>query len=145
LTHELTHNLLRSLPLPVWLNEGLAMLFEQDVAGGFRPPVTREGADLHRSYWNAATIQEFWRGDSFSNPEVQELAYGLARILLDFIVTDLQPTPPDFRDFVLHADRKDGGEAAARNFLGVELSDLVSTFLGPGKWAPKNELISAKL
>ena len=45
--------------------------------------------------------------------------------------------PAEFRDFVLHADRKDAGEAAARDCLGVQLSDLVSAFLGPGEWAPR--------
>lgn len=137
LAHELTHNLLRSFPLPRWLDEALAMLFERDLAGHRPPALTRELAGEHKVYWNAQTIQEFWRGNSFLKPDGQKLAYGLARILLDFIATDLRPSPPDFRDFVLHADRKDAGEAAARNYLGVELSDLVSAFLGPGEWAPR--------
>lgn len=137
LAHELTHNLLQSLPLPLWLEEALAMLFQSDLAGGRQQLVTRELAAKHRAYWNPQTIQEFWRGLSFSKPDGQELAYALARILLDFITTDLQPSPPDFREFVLHANGKDAGEAAGRNFLGVELSDLVSAFLGPGEWAPR--------
>jgi hypothetical protein len=29
--HELTHNLLCHLPIPLWLNEGLAVLIEQTV------------------------------------------------------------------------------------------------------------------
>jgi hypothetical protein len=55
---------------------------------------------------------------------------------MDFITTDLRPSSTEFREFILHADRKDAGQAAARNYLQVELSDLVSTFLGPGEWAP---------
>lgn len=136
LAHELTHNLLRSFPLPRWLNEAFAMLFEGDLAGHRPPMLTREQAAKHHAYWNAQTIQEFWRGISFSKPEGANLAYSMSRILLDFIVTDLKPAPPDFRDFVIHADRKDGGQAAARNYLGVELNDLVSAFLGPGEWTP---------
>jgi hypothetical protein len=136
LAHELTHNLLRRFPLPRWLNEALAMLFERDIAGHQPPVLTRELAAEHRAYWNQTTIQEFWRG-AFSRPEAQKLSYGLARILLDFIVTDIHPSPEDFRDFVLHADWKDAGLAAARNYLGVELSDLASAFLGPGEWAPR--------
>ena len=136
LVHELTHNLLNSLPLPSWLNEALAMLFERDLAGGRQPAMTRDLAAQHKAYWNSKTIQEFWRGESFGEPEGQELAYGLAGILLDFIVTDVRPAPADFRDFVLNADYEDAGTAAARNYLGVELSDLVSAFLGPGQWAP---------
>lgn len=139
LTHEFTHNLLRSLRLPTWLNEALAMLFERDIAGGRQgqPLVTRELAAEHYAYWNPQTIQEFWSGVSFSKPDGQKLSYALARILLDFIVTDVRPAPVDFREFVLHAGRKDAGEASARNFLGVELNDLVSAFLGPGEWAPR--------
>jgi hypothetical protein len=137
LAHELTHNLLRSFPLPAWLSESLAMLFERDVAGGRQPPLTREMAADHRAYWTGETIQEFWRGVSFGKPDGQKLAYSLAGILLDFVVTDIKPAPPDFRDFVMHADRKDAGQAAARDFLGVELSDLVSAFLGPGEWGPR--------
>ena len=137
LAHELTHNLLHSFPLPNWLGEGLAMLFERDISGGSWPSLTKELAARHQGYWNPQTIQEFWRGTSFANVEGQELAYSLSRILMDFIATDLRPAPADFRDFVIHADRKDGGQAAARNYLGVELSDLVSAFLGPGEWAPR--------
>ncbi|MGH8094171.1 MAG: hypothetical protein ACREIF_11985 [Chthoniobacterales bacterium] len=137
LAHELTHNLLKSFALPRWLNEGLAMLFERDIAGYRYPMLTRELANEHKANWNPKTIQEFWSGAYFADPTGQKYAYGLARILLDFIITDLRPGPADFRDFILHADRKDGGGAAAHDYLGVELGDLVSTFLGPGDWGPK--------
>jgi hypothetical protein len=122
------------------LNEGLAMLFERDIAGHQPPTLTRELADEHRAYWNRDTIQDFWHGSSFSKPESQKLSYGLARILLDFIVTDIHPSPEDFRDFVSHTSREDAGEAAARNYLGLELNDLASAFLGPGEWAPRFSL-----
>jgi len=137
LAHELAHNLLHSFRLPTWLNEGLAMLFERDLAGRQWPLLTREAAAKHAAYWNRETVQTFWSGGSFSDQEAQELSYQLARILIDFISTDIKPSPPDFREFVLHADRKDAGEAAARNYLGIELSDLVSAFLGPGEWRPR--------
>ena len=137
LAHELTHNLLYSFPLPLWLNEALAMLFERDLAGGQAFFLNRDLADEHRVYWNSKTIQDFWSGKSFGDPDGQRLSYTLARILLDFIVTDIRPAPIDFRDFVLHANYKDAGEAAARDFLGVELSDLVAAFLGPGEWGPR--------
>ncbi len=137
LAHELTHNLLCGFPLPLWLNEALAMLFEHDIAGGPAFFLNRDVAEQHRAYWNPTTIQDFWSGKSFSNTDAQYLSYTLARILLDFIVTDVHPAPADFRGFVVHADYKDAGEAAAHEYLGVELGDLVSTFLGPGEWTPK--------
>src|SRR3954451_7508245 len=89
LAHELTHNLLYSFPLPLWLNEALAMLFERSIAGGDRFFLNRDIAAEHQAYWNSVTIQDFWSGKAFSNPEAQGLSYTLARILLDFIVTDI--------------------------------------------------------
>jgi hypothetical protein len=139
LVHEFTHNLLVNLLLPNWLNEALAMAFEQDIAGVTGPPLTRELAEEHRAHWNAATIQDFWQGLSFSKVEGQKLAYSLAQVLLNLIATELRPPPASFRDFVLHADRKDAGQSAAATYLEIDLSDLVATFLGPGEWSPRPE------
>lgn len=137
LIHELTHDLLECFPHPDWLGEALAMAFMGDGAQTGGPLVTRELAEEHRAYWNAETIQEFWQGISFGNVDGQKLAYNLASILLNLIVTELRPPPAQFRDFVLHADRKDAGQSAAREYLDIDLSDLVATFLGPGEWAPQ--------
>jgi hypothetical protein len=136
LVHELTHDLLAHLPLPPWLNEALAMAFEKDLAGP-PEPLTRELARRHREYWNEKTIQEFWFGRSYSDPEGQELAYSLSRVLLDLIHTELRPSPDEFRSFVLRADWSDAGAVAVREHLHEELENLVATFLGPGDWTPK--------
>jgi hypothetical protein len=128
LVHELTHNLLISFPLPAWLHEALAMAFELDMTGMGEPLVTRELAEEHRAYWNAQTIQEFWRGVSFSKVDGQKLAYGLSRILLNLIATELRPSPAQNREFVMHANRKDAGQFAAQEYLGVNLSDVAATF-----------------
>jgi len=40
---------------------------------------------------------------------------------------------------VLQSDWSDAGAAAAREQLGLELSDLVASFLGEGDWQPKPE------
>lgn len=69
LAHELTHNLLYSFPLPLWLNEALAMLFERDLAGGQAFFLNRDAADEHRAYWNSKTIQDFWSGKYFGDPD----------------------------------------------------------------------------
>jgi hypothetical protein len=138
--HELTHDLLAHLPLPPWLNEALAMAFETDIAGGSREPLSRELAARHRSYWDAKTIQEFWRGESFANVEGQELAYSLASILLNLIHTEIRPAEGEFRRFVLRSDWGDAGAIATREHLEVELEDLVASFLGPGTWAPRPDL-----
>ena len=142
LVHELTHDLLESFPHPAWLGEALAMAFEGDDAQTGGPLVTRELADEHRAYWNPRTIQEFWQGISFGDVEGQKLAYSLASILLNLIATEVRPPQAQFRDFVLHADGKDAGQSAAREYLDIDLSDLVATFLGPGEWAPQLSQVS---
>jgi hypothetical protein len=144
LVHELSHNLLDSFPLPLWLDEALAMAFASDLARSRQPPVTRELAEEHRAYWNPQTIQEFWEGLSFSQVEGQKLAYSLSGILLNLIATELRPPPAQFRDFVLHADYKDAGQSAAQEYLEIDLSDLVGTFLGPGEWTPASGESSEK-
>lgn len=135
--HELTHNLLAHLPLPPWLNEALAMAFETDIGGGGHEPLTRELAARHREYWNAATIQAFWRGESFGDVDGQELAYSLSRILLNLIHTEVRPPQEEFRRFVLRSDWGDAGRSAAREHLGIELADLAACFLGEGDWTPE--------
>jgi hypothetical protein len=137
LVHELSHNVLESFPLPLWLDESLAMAFASDLAGSRTPLVTRDLAEEHRAYWNPETIQEFWRGAAFSTVDGQKLAYSLASILLNLIATELRPPPAQLRDFVLHANRGDAGQSAAQEYLEIDLSDLVATFLGPGEWTPR--------
>ena len=139
LVHELVHNLIAHLPLPLWLNEALAMAFEAEIGGGYMPPLTREDAARHRAYWTPETIQEFWRGDSFSDVEGQESAYSLARVLLHLLHTEIRPTAGEFRRFVLAANWKDAGASTATEHLGIELGDLVAAFVGPGDWAPRPE------
>ncbi len=139
LAHELTHDLLVNLPLPPWLNEALAMAFESDLAGGTAPALTSELAKRHRGYWNAETIQEFWRGESFSKVDGQELAYSLSRVLLNLIQNDIRPPPEEFRRFVLRSDSGDAGAIAAREHLDIPLENLVASFLGPGEWRPRPE------
>jgi hypothetical protein len=137
LVHELTHNLLCNLPLPAWLNEGLAMTFENTLLGVPLPLLNAELVERHRERWTSGSIQEFWMGWSFYDPVDHDLAYSLAAILMRAIQTDLRPPPEDFRRFVLRADHEDAGAIATREHLGLELSDLAATFLGPGDWSPQ--------
>lgn len=139
IAHELAHNLLAHLPLPLWLNESLAEAFAADLAG--RPSVIIEPdlMDEHRAYWSEQTIQGFWSGASFGWVEGQRVSYSLAQVLLDIIHRELRPPVESFRRFVLQSDWGDAGEAAAREHLSVGLDELVATFLGPGNWMPKPE------
>ena len=139
LIHELTHNLTSHLPHPLWLCEALAMFFEYDVAGG-RP--MRSAVDLqeeHKRSWTCETIQEFWKGSSFSSVEGQAISYSLADTLFRLIRSDVRPQPDTFQRFVLAADWNDAGHAAARDYLGVGLDEIAGIFLGTGEWKPKPE------
>jgi hypothetical protein len=133
LVHELTHDLMGSLPLPVWLSEALAMAFEEERG----PTMNRELHQSHLACWNEETIQFFWMGGSFHTVEGQAISYSLARVLLDIIHRELQPSPETFRRFVKQACRSDAGDEAARDQLQASMGDIARVFLGPGDWTPK--------
>jgi hypothetical protein len=140
LVHELAHNCLCHLPLPLWLNEAITAFIELDVCGGNRFALDRDLEKRHRAHWNSKTIQDFWSGVSWETVgESFELGYSLAEIVLRIIHQDLRPTPSDFRAFVGEASWQDAGEAAARKYLGAGLADIAGVFLGPGAWAPAPE------
>lgn len=134
--HELTHCLVRHLPIPAWLNEGLAVNTEQR----FSPSLPRYRAEerqyLFGRFWNAQTIQEFWTGKSFLRPDDgQPLSYELARILVQLLDKDYG----QLVRFCAGASEEDAGEAAALDVLGGSLQELVGIVLGPGPWRPQPE------
>jgi len=137
IVHEMTHACLEHLPLPAWLNEGLAVNTEQRLAGA--PPLALGAPDrLHdklRRFWSVARIQDFWSGIAFHLAESQTFSYDLARILVEQLAKDWPP----FAQFVLRADRADAGAAAALECLGLDLGTLVTTLLEretPKSWSP---------
>jgi hypothetical protein len=137
IAHELTHCLLAHLPIPAWLNEGLATnteaaLFPQNFnpAAQLYHPV--EMADKHANFWNADTIQEFWSGKSFLRTDDGNLlSYDLARRITGRAAL----AEERFRAFVRAAQRSDAG-LAAQAHLGFELADLITAMLGEGQWTP---------
>ena len=112
LAHELTHNLLCHLPIPVWLNEGLAVVVE-----GL---VTRRGfildGDLierHRYHWNETNIQTFWAGKTYDLPgDDSQLSYSLGEILVNLLFEK----GADFIEFVKVADWRDAGRCRRQFF-----------------------------
>lgn len=131
--HELTHCLVRHLPIPAWLNEGLAVNTEHR----FVPTRPRYRAEelqfLFGRFWNTQTIQEFWSGKSFLRPDDgQPLSYELARILVQLLDKDYERLVR----FCAGATYEDGGEAASREVLGTGLGDLMQVVLGEGTWTP---------
>ncbi|HVR53452.1 MAG TPA: hypothetical protein VMS38_27255 [Pseudorhodoferax sp.] len=141
IAHELTHSCLGHLPIPAWLNEGLAVNTERRLcpqpfdAFGHRPSPQQMHA-RHQAFWRAAEIQEFWSGQSFLRADDgNELSYDLARILVAQFASDW----PRFQRFALAAHMADGGAAAAREHLGVELGEVAAALLGSpagAGWAP---------
>lgn len=143
IAHELAHDLTFALPMPLWLNDALAMFFEVEIAGGNSRQLPGDLVGEHRKYWSAETIQGFWKGDSFQSVDGQRVSYSLAEILFRLIRTDVGPSPDALQRFVLAADVNDAGQSAACDYLGIGLGDLASSFLGPGDWRPKPELWKA--
>lgn len=141
LVHELTHNLLCHLRIPLWLNEGLAQMIERSVKHrGLL--VDRELANRHYNHWNETNIQAFWAGKTFDMPgDNSQLSYNLSEILASL----LSEKGPAFIDFIRAADRWDAGQDAALNFLGQGLEEVVTGFLGPGNWRPQRQAIKANL
>lgn len=137
IAHELTHACLSHLPIPAWLNEGIAVNTELRLCPPSSAASTPQQMHArHRNFWGAVEIQEFWSGKSFlRSDEGNELSYDLARI----IVSQLGATWDQFRPFVLTANIDDGGASAAAEHLGVHIGEVVSALLemNPSpKWAP---------
>lgn len=144
ITHEVTHNYLWGLRMPLWLNEGLAQKMEnrvQPVRGKYQSGVvlTRELAQEHYAWWDEQNIQEFWAGLSFYQPgEANKLSYSLGLILVEV----LSESWVDFPNFVQNADSRDAGQDAALKWLDRSLGDAVGGFLGPGNWRPNRKAIA---
>jgi hypothetical protein len=137
IVHEMTHAWLGHLPLPLWLNEGLAVNTERRLAGAPREELGAHDRlhDELRRFWSVVSIQKFWSGDSFHDAESQALSYELARIVVEQLARDWDA----FAAFVRRADRADAGAAAARECLGLDLGEIVTVLLErdtPRSWAP---------
>ncbi|GAB5517554.1 hypothetical protein [Rhodopirellula baltica] len=134
IAHELNHNLLRHLPLPLWLNEGVTQVMEDMVLGGSYFRTDHEIVRRHRAYWNPKTIDTFWSGESFFSPDDgQELSYHLSQVLFRNLMSDF---PRQVSPLLNTAQYVDAGEAAMKQLCNVSLGDRVAQFLGPGKWKP---------
>ena len=155
--HELTHDCLAHLPLPLWLNESIALTIQKAIAPpprsigqsdqaalfsasiNWQPPIMWDDlAEKHFAFWNETNIQSFWAGTSFYQPgDPNQLSYNLAEVIGKLLLE--RGTPNSFREFVKVADRSDAGQTAAINIFGVDLGEIAGTFLGEGDWRPKRK------
>lgn len=138
LVHEMTHGLVSHLPLPAWLNEGIAVNTEARHAGArFSLPDAPWSPDetqaRHRAHWTPEAIQRFWSGKSFIDPGVaQPLSYDLAMRMVQLACVDWAP----FARFAVNASMDDAGMAAAETHLGHPIENLATALLGDGAWTP---------
>lgn len=135
IVHEMTHAFLAHLPIPAWLNEGLAVNMEHAFG---------RVADAHelialerkqRAFWTPELIQDFWSGASYHRAdEGHALSYDLGRVL----VTGLASDWPRFEPFARDASLTDAGAASASRHLGIDLGEFVRHYLQreQGDWAP---------
>lgn len=140
LVHELTHVCLRHLPIPLWLNEALAMRMEELICHSEIFHLDQEIHEKHIAHWNGDTIQQFWTGESWSIPgDSFELSYNLAQILWRKVEADLRARRDEMLTFISVADYSDAGDNSFREIFGLSIGELVEDFLGEGDWAPKPE------
>ena len=131
IVHELTHSCLSHLPIPLWLNEGLAVNTEQRfyprTIGSHRGGYDAQGQHRrHQAFWGAPEIQAFWSGDSYARTdEGNALSYDLGRILTTQFAADWTR----FTAFAHAANWEDGGAQAAREHLGLSLGHAVCAVL----------------
>lgn len=136
ISHELTHVLLRHLPLPLWLNEGVSQFMEDVVSGTSYFRIDHEGRQRHHDYWNADTIHSFWSGESFySADEGQQLSYELSQVLFRNLLSDY---PGKMKEILRAASYVDAGNAAIVKVCKKSLDDRVGQFLGKGTWSPRS-------
>ena len=132
--HEMTHALLSHLPIPLWLNEGLAVNMEAAISNFTPERINKAAYQQHEDFWSKAEIQEFWEGKSFFRPdEGQKLSYQLAQLM----VGRFNESYDAFVDFVNAANFEDAGEKAMLDTFDMSLGDLVAGFLGEGEWQPE--------
>jgi hypothetical protein len=155
IVHELTHDCLAHLPLPMWLNEGVAVTLQKAITPAtrpiwqseqdslfsasidWRPPIIwDELAERHFAHWNATNIQSFWAGTSFFEPgDPNELSYSLAEVFLKLLSE--RGDAAALQNFLEAAQQDDAGQTAALDHLGADLGDIAGMFLGEGNWRPQ--------
>ncbi len=134
LAHELTHACVAHLPIPAWLNEGVAQLCEIHVTGRDHARY-EEIKETLGEHWTPESIQAFWSGAAFlENDDIGQMhSYHLAKVL----TSRLARRPDLFHDFLHEAHHDDAGAAALRARYQLSPGDLVADYLGDGDWEPR--------
>ncbi len=137
--HELVHAALRHLQLPLWVEEGIAQMFEGDAVSSARRNPTLEETLECRDFWRRNGLEPFWDGSAFlARGRRQRLAYFLAEILLRNLAAEYRPRwlgfgrqkQEQFLRFLAEASAEDAGARACEQILGRSLDDLTAQFIG---------------
>lgn len=124
LPRQLARAALHHLPLPLWLGEGLPLVMQARHSRA-QAGVTPEELQHVQAAWKKMSLQPFWSGEAFlKGAEAYVLAWLLCAALME------RHSGAPWRDFLLEADRADGGAAAARKHLGRDLDEAVAEVLG---------------
>jgi hypothetical protein len=141
IVHEMTHSCLSHLPIPAWLNEGLAVNTERRLSPPSAPDMLtpHQMHEKHKAFWDPDKVQEFWSGKSWlRTDDGNMLSYDLARILVSEFAADWE----SFRRFALNADMSDAGYSSALEHLSVDLGAAVCAVLereSHHSWRPAPE------
>jgi len=133
LAHELSHANVQHLPLPRWLDEGIACVIGADCTG--HSMVTNRTQILRNQIcWRRWGLRAFWSGITIELPRrsVVRNTYVLAELLVRRIIDE---SPHRFVEFVLAAHESDAGAGAARAILKKELTQYAFEILGIGDWS----------
>jgi hypothetical protein len=161
IVHELTHDCLSYLPLPLWLNEGVAVTLEKGIgppplplteseqdsvwSAAFNsrlPTMWHELAERHFAFWTEQSMQSFWAGTSFYTPgDSNLLSYSLAEVFVKLISERVDRRA--FLTFLQAARHEDAGQTAAIDITAIDLGEIAGTFLGEGNWRPHRKSIIA--
>lgn len=125
IVHELTHDFLSDLNLPVWLGEGIAAYMECRFAPGYG--LELRDARAHLKYW-AADTHSFWDGTSFSGNSAEAAA---AEVLAVLLVQYMVRSEMDFVEFLRRCKGLDGHQvkAVAADCLSLSLDDMVNVLV----------------
>ena len=134
LMHEFVHLCLsQHKSIPKWLNEGLAKSLARETFDPRARGFDRDSAKAQRTFWTPATIQRFWSGEAFRVDEERKMSYNLAELLVGIMMRQLGDLGP----FIASAQRRDGGESAARECFDLGLGEVAAAVLGEGDWQPQ--------
>jgi hypothetical protein len=149
LAHELTHEALNHLVLPLWLEEGATQCIEQSVTPGGGFHLSAERVRRHKRYWSRHGLGAYWWGRGYHRPgQVQSLCYELSNVFFHLLSEEFRPSwfglfgggqREKLLSFFREANADDAGAASAQENLGMTLSRLAEKFLGPCDWSPRIE------